>query len=87
MSDINVDIVDLSTVNVAVDPSAQIAVAVAQLAPVNVEIAMPPLGVAPTSSGGIPAGGAAGQALTKATGADFDLAWGYPSPIDGGTFN
>jgi hypothetical protein len=34
-----------------------------------------------------PAGGAAGNALTKKSSTDGDVGWGIPTPIDGGTFN
>lgn len=39
------------------------------------------------SGAGLPVGGAAGASLVKASSADGDVAWGYPSPLDGGTFN
>lgn len=34
----------------------------------------------------LPAGGAAGEALTKESATDGDVGWGTPSPVDGGTF-
>lgn len=45
------------------------------------------LAYANAGSAGIPAGGATGLGLVKNSASDFDVSWGIPSPIDGGTFN
>lgn len=70
---------------VTVSTPSGIQLQITQPQPKVITVAVP--GMRGPAGGALPAGGLAGQALVKASDAPEDYQWGFPSPIDGGTFN